>query len=423
MSATQSSQRGVGGWRAASITVIWVLVLSITACGQGGRPAVTTPGHVDSLTPETTHTAAGGLSADEVATLESLERLDDYPLYTMRYEGMYGQRRVGLRERVGAPGAVPVWGCSLFAALGDEEAMLYGRNFDWEFSPALLLFTDPPDGYASVSMVDIAYLGFGSVGAGSVDALPLDEMAALLDAPLIPFDGMNEHGLVVGMAAVPAGNVQPDPQKPTIGSLGIIREMLDHARTADEALAILESYNVDMEGGPPVHYLVADSTGRALLIEFFDGALRVLPNETAWHQATNFLRASVAGNAQSQCTRYDRLAERLSVAGGRLAVPEAIALLSDVSQPGTQWSVVYGLQSGQIDVVMGREYGSVHTLALKMAAAPPTSTSQGDGPGALSGRGDVARELLTRDEWSTSRRSISSWCRLAATWRRYGAGW
>ena len=53
--------------------------------------------------------------------------------------------------------------CSLFAALGDPENRLFGRNFDWRYSPALLLFTDRPagGGYASVSMVDIAYLGFG----------------------------------------------------------------------------------------------------------------------------------------------------------------------------------------------------------------------------------------------------------------------
>ena len=45
-------------------------------------------------------------------------------------------------------------------AIPDDR--LFGRNFDWRYSPALLLFTDRPaaGGYASVSMVDIAYLGF-----------------------------------------------------------------------------------------------------------------------------------------------------------------------------------------------------------------------------------------------------------------------
>jgi hypothetical protein len=218
-------------------------------------------------------------------------------------------------------------------------------------------------------MVDIAFLGLAGDRARGLDELPIAERVALLDAPWLPFDGMNEHGLVVGMAAVPPGNMARDPQKPTIGSVGIIREMLDHARTVDEALALLESYNVDMTGGPPIHYLIADRTGKALLLEFYDGTLHVLANEAPWHQATNFLRASVRGDAEGQCWRYDELARRLNEAGGRLSVPQALDLLSTVSQESTRWSVVYGLQSGQIDIAMGRGYGNTHTLQLDMAPA------------------------------------------------------
>jgi len=41
------------------------------------------------------------------------------------------------------------WGCSLFAAMGGTNKF-YGRNFDWEMSPALLLFNHPTEGYDSV---------------------------------------------------------------------------------------------------------------------------------------------------------------------------------------------------------------------------------------------------------------------------------
>jgi hypothetical protein len=41
-------------------------------------------------------------------------------------------------------------------------------------------------------------------------------------------------------------------------------------------------------------------------------------------------------------------------------------LLADVAQPGTQWSVVYGLSTGQIDVVMGRQYDAPHTFYLNL---------------------------------------------------------
>jgi len=318
--------------------------------------------------------AVPGLSADQAATLGSLERVDDYPLYTMRYYGSYA-RRVSSAPGAGGPGSPPPPGgggegvaagpaCELFAALGDPEHMLYGRNFDWEYSPALLLFTDPPDGYASVSMVDIAYLGFGGDRAGRVADLPLAERQALLRAPYWPFDGMNEHGLAVGMAAVPPGAMRPDPAKQTIDSLGVIREILDRARDVDQGMAILRSYNVDMGGGPPLHYLLADPSGRSVLVEFYQGRMVVMPNQAPWHAATNFLRAAAGDSAVGECWRYDTLQRRLAQAEGRLAVPQALELLGDVSQPSTQWSVVYGMSSGQVDVVMGRGYDHPRTFPM-----------------------------------------------------------
>ena len=310
-----------------------------------------------------------GLSDEEVETLSSLEKVDDYPLYTMRYFGGYDQRLSldTLQESVIADLPKPsliAWACSLFAALGDAENMLFGRNFDWEYSPAVLLFTNPPGGYASVSMVDIAFLGFGETQAGNLIDLPLDERLALLDAPFLPFDGMNEHGLTVGMAAVPPGHMQINPDKATIGSLMVIRKMLDQARDLDEAVAIVGSYNIDMRGGPPIHYLIADRSGRSVLVEFYQGEMVVISNEVAWHQATNFLRSSSVGSAEGICWRYDAIHQWMNNSAGQVTLLEAIDLLKAVSQEGTQWSIVYGINAGDVHVVMGQQYQTVHSFQL-----------------------------------------------------------
>jgi hypothetical protein len=261
----------------------------------------------------------------------------------------------------------PAWACSLFAALGDADNMFYGRNFDWEYSPAVLLFTDPPDGHASVTMVDIAYLGFGGTRAGILTDLPLIERRALLRAPFLPFDGMNEHGLVVGMAAVPPGQMRHNPDKETIGSLMVIRKMLDHASNVDEAVAILQSYNINMQGGPSLHYLIASPSGRSVLVEFYQGEMVVIPNEMPWHLATNFLRASAGGSAEGQCWRYDRISQRLTEAESQMTMQDAIDLLAEVSQEETQWSIVYGMSTGYLNVTMGRQYDNVHTFHLNFA--------------------------------------------------------
>jgi len=214
--------------------------------------------------PPTLQEYVEGLSEGEIAALNSLEQVDDYPLYTMRYYGEYELQSVSMIDNRAIwenlqPNLPtmrqPAWACSLFAALGEDEDMQFGRNFDWDYSPALLLFTQPKDGYASVSMVDITYLGFGDARAHGLTELPLKERGALLDAPYLPFDGMNEHGLAVGMAAVPSGEMKSNPSKETIGSLMVIRNMLDYAWNVDEAIAILGSYNIDFEGGLAIHYL------------------------------------------------------------------------------------------------------------------------------------------------------------------------
>src|SRR5450759_2327014 len=150
-----------------------------------------------------------------------VQLVDGHPLYTAHYDGDTSCSRQGQ-----APSRDSSFACTLFAAFGNGDRALAGRNFDWDNDPALLLYTRPPDGYASVSLVDVRYL---SVSADN--ALAATQIAQqLARASSIPFDGMNEYGLFIGMAAVPGSALPYDPAKPTIGSLCAIRIMLDHAR-------------------------------------------------------------------------------------------------------------------------------------------------------------------------------------------------
>ncbi|MBN1146378.1 MAG: linear amide C-N hydrolase [Anaerolineales bacterium] len=356
--------------------LILTLVLS-AACSPPSTPAAPSPAtqtalHTSPTVPPPATLAetsqAANLSAEQIATLDSLEKVDDFPLYTMHYYGDYRQDLPAPRQGAGSASlldsASTAWGCSLFAALGDPAGMLFGRSFDWQFSPAVLLFTHPQDGYASVSMVDFAYFDVSGNQVHDLAELPLEQRQALLEAPTLPFDGMNERGLAVGMAAVPEGNMPPDPAKETISSILVIRLMLDRAQDVGEALAILESYNLDYGGGPPLHYLLADASGRSMLVEFYQGEMHLIPNQNPWQQATNFLVSSTSGSPGGNCRRYDRIEQALAGSQGRLDPLAAMELLSQVAQDNTQWSVVYGLQSGEVAVVMGREYENIHHFEL-----------------------------------------------------------
>jgi hypothetical protein len=306
------------------------------------------------------------LSDNEVAMLNSLTQVDDYPLYVMHSRGSY--RPYALDQRpIANESESDFWGCSLFAVLGDSKNLLFGRNFDWRYSPGLLLFTDPPDGYASVSLQSVRFMGSFDIDPSTLMDTTLDERYMLLYTPLRPYDGMNEAGLAIGMAAVPNDGTRQDPNKEDIDMIMAIRKVLDYAANVDQAVEILNQYNIIMEGGPPIHYLIADASGKAVLVEFYKDEMVVIPNQQNWHSATNFFLASAGDRPQDHCWRYNKIATFLSAASGSCSTTEAMELLEDVSQENTQWSVVYHMNTGEISVVVGQAYNTEHTFQLKMA--------------------------------------------------------
>jgi hypothetical protein len=306
---------------------------------------------------------------NRLRTLASLRKVDDYPLYVMTFYGDYGfkdflQEGIQTGNRSYKQEIRACWACTCFSALNKDGDLIFGRNFDWINRPSLILFTDPPDGYASVSMVDISYLGYGA------EEPSWENRTALLDAPYLPFDGMNEAGLAIGMMAVPYADGGRDPQKVTISDLHAIRLMLDYAGDVDEAIASLQGYNIDFGGGPPIHYLISDSSGNSAAIEFLDGRMNVIRNTERWQVSTNFIISNERPQgADSSCWRYNTAYETLEQADGNISQEEAMELLQAVSQPGTystMWSMVYNMTTGDIQVAMGRKYDEVKGFELEM---------------------------------------------------------
>lgn len=320
---------------------------------------------------------------DAYRTVNSLRRVDDYPLYVMHYYGEIGYKdfQTGkgvdgiwkmLRDRhaaeaMGSPDRTAndlenrrTWACTCFTGLSKEGDKVYGRNFDWSTKAALMLFTDPPDGYASVSMVDITYLGIGSDGIRGLKSL------SMLAAPHMPFDGMNECGLAIGVMATPRSDVGKDPAKDTIGSACLMREILNHAKNIREAITMLEGYNVVFKPGPPLHYLISDRDGNSAVVEFLDGRPTVIPNTDPWQAVTNFILAGRSKeDSLAACWRYCKVYQTLEQLQGKLSTDQTMELLKQVSQPGwTAWSIVYGLDTGRGQIAMGRNRRRIYEFQL-----------------------------------------------------------
>ncbi len=315
---------------------------------------------------------AGGLLVQgygPIKTLASLEKVDDQPLYVMHYEGDYlldVTARYGINwslyrqvERLVNPDA-----CTSFVAFGNEDDAVFARNFDWAHPSTLLLYTDPPGDYASVAMVDLYYLGLNEL-----QEIPWSRRATLLAAPYAIMDGMNEWGVAISQNAVPRRRMPFRRDRPALISNQVMRVVLDRARNVDEALDLIDDFNVVF----PVigcHLHVADASGRSAVVEFTEGRMVVLRNTVPWQVSTNFLISEARPvGARSGCRRYSYVYQRLRSVDGAIPQNRAMDFLAATSQRTTIWSVVYNLQSGRILVASGRDYDDLHEFHLPMKSS------------------------------------------------------
>ncbi len=279
--------------------------------------------------------------------IEDFSKVDDYPLYTGRYVGDYrfdAYLESGLRPELGDVG------CTCFI-----DGFVFGRNFDFPANPALLLWTYPEDGYRSISMVDLGYFDY------SLDNLPMDP-SGLEFTPYMPFDGMNEKGLVVAMAAIPYAEPPVSSGKVSIGEIATIRLLLDYASDVDEAIELLSEYNVEMVS-PPIHYLVADASGDSVIVEFLDDEMKLYKSSEP-QIITNFLVTRVSLPDGSPCERYDAVYNGITSKEEAMSVGYAFSLLDASSQRETIWSIVYDIENLSVHVAMGRDFGNVHVFDL-----------------------------------------------------------
>ncbi len=295
-------------------------------------------------------------------SLATFRRVDDFPLYIMRYYGGYQFLQTTGLDAVPGLSSLPSehpqpFACSAFYGHSPQGDALLGRNFDWEHRSTLLLFTDPPDGYASVSLVDLGYLGFE-------EGVSWQALKNLEEAPFWPFDGMNERGVAVGLLAVPPTPGLHDPARPSLDSLAVIRLILDYAGDLDEALALIQSVNIRFGSGPWLHYLIGDQNGSAV-VEILSDRVSVIRSQQPWQAATNFLLSDLSeSQADASCWRYQKASDLLESTRGIIEAPQAMSLLGDVSQESTVWSVVYNLTSGDILIALGRDYDRLHAFNL-----------------------------------------------------------
>ncbi|MCX7923007.1 MAG: linear amide C-N hydrolase [Clostridia bacterium] len=306
---------------------------------------------------------ASTLYLNDFLTILSLEKVDDHPLYSLTYHGDYDFDYT-VEEADSAyfkqnGGRIM---CSSFLALNEKGEPIFARNLDFPKHPAAFLFTNPPGKNASVAMTDLLYIGYSE---NNPPEKSWSKGEGLLATPRVPVDGMNEFGVAVAVLSVPHAEPPNDPGKKTADEAALTRLMLDNAKNLDEAISIIKQHNIGFTIGP-THFMIADSSGKSVVVEFLDNGIFITPNTKPWQVATNFIIHGAEAEMFNADARYNTANSMLRKANGRISEDEAMNILKQVAQSNTQWSVVYNLKSGEVKVAMGQKYNQIKKFKLDM---------------------------------------------------------
>lgn len=164
----------------------------------------------------------------------------------------------------------PEIGCSSFTATTSDGDVLFGRNYDFSKTNTAIVTTKANKGrHASISSVDLQFLGIDV----NSDISGLMDKIVCLAAPYAPLDGINEAGVSCGIYMTYQGGAKTvatdqNTDKPDFTSTTLLRLILDYADDVDEAVEIARSYDLHDSAGTSYHYMVADASGRSVILEW-----------------------------------------------------------------------------------------------------------------------------------------------------------
>lgn len=294
-----------------------------------------------------------------------IEKIDDYQLYYMRFNENYGFDNY-LNKGIASVSTNSdidsqkqhQWACTCFAAFGNKDSSFFGRNFDFYHGACMLLHTEPSNAFSSYSMVDLYYCGFSA--NVSYQEL-LDNPDKLKKAPYLPFDGVNEKGVAIGLMAVPDAEPPYDENKVTLYDLALIRLVLDYAEDTEHAINLLRNFNYRPSSETPVHFLIADKLGNAAIIEYVENDIKITRNSKPYIVSTNFIVYNYENPKDAGCTRFNFVNSALMKCDGCVSRIESMNILENVSQDITMWSLVYDMNSfNNIDISIDRKYNKTY---------------------------------------------------------------
>lgn len=256
------------------------------------------------------------------------------------------------------------FGCTAYTVKNTDGGALMGRNYDWdgENGIAMIIHTDPENGYASYSTCWLDFLGFGDDWKPEGMANQYMSLAAIY----VPLDGINEKGLAIADLMVgddEQTNQQTD--KIDLTTTTAIRLILDQAATVDEAIALLEQYDMNSDIGRGHHLAISDATGRSVVVEYIDNVMYVTETKVVTnHYLTEGEKYGI-GNDESHA-RFDKVMAMDEETGSVMDALQVRDVMQNASyEKETQWSIVFDMENKALDFYWQRQFDNPHHFEIK----------------------------------------------------------
>lgn len=259
-----------------------------------------------------------------------------------------------------------LFGCSTVQTVNDKQEVLFGRNFDWENSNALILESHPNDAYASISTVNLNFIQAGA--SFSLKQLPDDVLARV--ALYAPLDGMNEKGLAVSVNMIQdSDGIEQKGKQQNLTTTTAIRLLLNKAATVEDAVALLKQYNLHASMNRMIHFAIADAQGSHVAVEYVNNEMKVINTPVVTNFYLSDGEKQGIGTPQSH-ERYDILLELLKN-NAVMDMEQVRDALDRVSKDNfnefesTEWSIVYNLNQQEIWYYHRENYEHYYVFHIK----------------------------------------------------------
>jgi choloylglycine hydrolase len=256
--------------------------------------------------------------------------------------------------------------CSIFSS-GNENHMIVGRNWDNENVGSIIVnLYRPEKGYSSISFSRSIDMNFPiNIDLVSIRTHPMAK--GLLLAPFYSFDGINEQGLVVGVAGVRQVAVRPRQGKELTYVPLLVRKLLDQTKNLEEAVELVERhipFDLDQHS-LNTHFFVADSSGKSVILEYVDDGWNKFYSEKSWQVLENRPIHDVTDEElRAQSWRYRKMSEALEQAETGAGWQDGLQILENVSQKGTSWSVIYSPTAKELYFSVYQKWDVVYHLKM-----------------------------------------------------------